>query len=161
MKAKVGQTGHASIQVGNPGSVALYFHCTRSKEGPVRTGEGVSSFALSSRKGCILPGTHAELTFSFSPTKVGIFWEQWELSSMPQAGQAVWPLLLRAIALEDDQRKQARLALDQRLRQQECNFQVRLNLRLLCGLQCQTQACSARKHQHRSLASSVVLCTLC
>ncbi|KAK9831554.1 hypothetical protein WJX74_000012 [Apatococcus lobatus] len=124
MKAKVGQTGHASIRVGNPGSVALYFKCMRSRDGQVRTGGGVSSFALSSRKGCILPGTHADLTFSFAPAKVGIFWEQWELSTMPQAAQAAWPLLLRAIALEDDKRIQARLALDKRLRQQERDFQV-------------------------------------
>ena len=45
---------------------------------------------------------------------------------MPHAGQASWPLLLRAIALEEDRSKQARLALDCRLRQQERDFQVRL-----------------------------------
>ena len=128
IKAKVGQTAHASIRVTNPGSIALYFSCARALDGNARTAGTCSSFALSSRKGCILPGTHADLTFTFAPSKVGIVWEQWELGTMPHAGQASWPLLLRAIALEQDDMKQARLALDRRLRQQDRDFQVQLKM---------------------------------
>ncbi len=124
IKARVGETAHAGIRLANPGSVALYFSCARKLDGSSRTGCSTSTFALSSRKGCILPGTHVDLTFTFAPNKVGIFWEQWELGTRPHAEQASWPLLLRAIALEEDGVKEKRLALDRHLCQQDRDFQV-------------------------------------
>ena len=105
----VGATAERVVNMSNTGSTAMYYEWVRAAVshglGTSASVDAATQFFAPSAKGCILPDTDVAMRFTFTPSKPGIFSEEWVLRLTPPPKQPTPPVVLRGVCLEAPERQ--------------------------------------------------------
>lgn len=124
-----GGSASGSIEIANTGSTALFYTWARCERTllPSATGGGdAQRFYLADQAGVLLPGEVKTVTWVFKSADAGLFTEKWQVSTRPELKEAVGPVALRGVAVDEDTQQLARKQLEAELAYREKMHKVKL-----------------------------------